>query len=83
MCAAGSPRYCWWQVRASRWRQARPDAVKTRNNLCAGPKGERTRAARVELGLFERREVPSTRGLERMANVVRVADARQSNRSAQ
>ena len=24
---AGSSRYCWWQVRASRWRQVRPDAV--------------------------------------------------------
>ncbi len=36
--AAGSPRYCWWQVRASRWRQARPDAVKSPTNSSAGPK---------------------------------------------
>jgi hypothetical protein len=25
-------------LRASRWRQARPDAVKTVSNFCAGPK---------------------------------------------
>ena len=36
--AARSPRSYWWYVRASGWRQARPDAVGTVNYEVAGPK---------------------------------------------
>jgi hypothetical protein len=36
--AARSPRYCWWQARASGWRQARPDAVGAFSYEVVGPK---------------------------------------------
>jgi hypothetical protein len=36
--AAGSPRSYPAYVRASRWRQARPDAVGAVNNFIVGPK---------------------------------------------
>ena len=34
---ARSPRSYWWYMRASGWRQARPDAVGTVNYKVAGP----------------------------------------------
>ena len=44
--AAGSPREYLAYLRASRWRQARPDAVKNVNNSFVGPQRPLMRTVR-------------------------------------